>query len=362
MSTLKVDTITKADGTGSLSVPAETGTVVTTASPSLGRRNLIINGAMQVAQRGTSSTGQTSGGYKTVDRFYTNIEAGTFTVTQDSDAPSGFSNSVKMDCTTAGTATGYQWNGLSYIVEAQDCQQLAYGSSDAKSLTLSFWVKSNQTGTGRIMWYQQDDSRGNGSQYTISSADTWEKKTVTITGDTTGVIDNNNGIGLIVYMPFYSGPSMQTGNNPTSWEAYSATDFNVDGTLTIGNSTSDYINITGVQLEVGSVATPFEHRSYGEELALCQRYFYQPQVSTTNIAASGSGYATGAGQSRAARFTTSLPVSMRAAGSVTVLSFSGGNTTVGGQYADIDTFTWYPLSSAAGSCYWDGGYSIDAEL
>ena len=135
-------------------------------------RNLIINGAMQVAQRGTSSSGQTSGGYKTVDRFYVNIEAGTFTISQDTDAPSGFSNSVKMDCTTAGTATGFQWNGISYAVEAQDCQQLAYGSSDAKSLTLSFWVKSNQTGTGRIMWYQQDDNRGNGSQYTINSADT----------------------------------------------------------------------------------------------------------------------------------------------------------------------------------------------
>ena len=274
MSEINVNTIKKADGTGSLTVPAESGTVVTTASPSLGRRNLIINGAMQVAQRGTSASGIGTGGYRTVDRFQ-GVQSGytTHRVTYDqsTDAPDGFSNSYKVTTTVADSGLNY-WI-IRQSVEAQNLQHLKYGTSSAQSLTLSFWVKSSTTGTFGVHLYSQDGSRIIGSTYTINSANTWENKTVIFDGDVSGVITNDNGRGIDVSWMLHASASYTSSDN-TSWGSYSTSKLGYGHTANDwATTTNATFQITGVQLEVGSVASSYEHRSYGEELAACQRYY-----------------------------------------------------------------------------------------
>jgi hypothetical protein len=273
MSQLNVDTIKKADGTGNLSVPAETGTVVTTASPSLGRRNLIINGAMQVAQRGTSATSQTTTGYKTCDRMDVYIlNGGTYTITQDTDAPEGFSNSLKYACTATSSDAG-KVVGLRIKLEGQNLQQLKYGTSNAQDVTLSFWIKSNLTGTCVFAPWLSTSSKIIGRTFAIDSADTWEYKTITIPGNTSGALANDNTDEFQVFLNFSVGSNFTSGTLPSTWTSYVAADSRAGQTVDLSSSTSNYLNITGVQLEVGSVATPFEHRSYGESLAACQRYY-----------------------------------------------------------------------------------------
>ena len=273
MSELLVNTIKKADGTGSLTVPAESGTVVTTASPSLGRRNLIINGAMQVAQRGTSSTAD---GYTTVDRWRpasNSTEEVVHTYSKSTDAPSGFSNSFKAIVDTAETTLDADdtWK-FEQRFEGQDLQVIAKGTSDAKPLTVSFWVKSSTTGTYICELDDRDNTRAYSQAYTIDSADTWEYKTLTYTGDTTGSLDNDNGQSFRLGFMLAAGSDYTSGTLTTGWA--SRVDANrFVGQTNLAASVNNYWQITGVQLEVGSVATPFEHRSYGEELALCERYF-----------------------------------------------------------------------------------------
>ena len=240
-----------------------------------GRRNLIINGAMQVAQRGTQSTGITTTGFRTVDRFRTSLSSlGTWTEDQATDSPDGFANSFKLTCTTADASPAAgDVAYIRYMFEGNELQGLAYGASSAKDLTLSFWVKSNKTGSATVQLLQNDNSSKNISpSYTISSADTWEYKTISIPADTAGNIDNDNGPAVSLIWWINSGSNYSSGTTRTTWTAYSATDSN-PANLGVGGATSDYFAITGVQLEAGNVATPFEHRSYGEELALCQRYF-----------------------------------------------------------------------------------------
>jgi hypothetical protein len=239
-----------------------------------GRRNLIINGAMQVAQRGTSFTGD---GWA-ADRFYFNgggLEQFSRTISNSTDAPDGFSNSIKSLTTTAETSvTDTEYYRLYYSIEGKDCQYLAYGTAGAKTVTLSFYVKSNVTGTYAISMYAEDSNKLIGSTYTIDTADTWEHKTVSFVGDTSSSIANDNGLGLRIQWGIMVGPDRSSGSN-SSWATYANANQFAGHTADWGEDVNDYINISGVQLEVGSVATPFEHRSYGEELALCQRYYFE---------------------------------------------------------------------------------------
>ena len=268
-------TITLPDSTGTLVETSTTDALTTRVNGAGGRKNMIINGAMNVAQRATSSTGITVGGYDTVDRFITEITTlGTWSISQSTDAPDGFAYSLFHDCTTADAspASGDVFR-MSYRFEGQDLQHLQKGTSSAKSCTVSFWIKSNKTGTGQFNIRDIDNTRGINKTYTINSADTWEYKTITIQGDTTGAISNDNGSSFWLMWLFNSGTNNSSGTFNSDWHAWDWTDINASGTLDIGASTSDYVKITGVQLELGSTATDFEHRSYGEELALCQRYY-----------------------------------------------------------------------------------------
>ena len=293
MSTLRVNAIQNASGTDAISI----GSDGSLSYPNIGRRNLIINGAMQVAQRGTSATGITGIGYQACDRWReTLISLGTWTLTQDTSCPDGFASSLKFTNTTADASpasSDIAW--IDYWVEAQDLQQLAYGTSSAKAMTLSFWVKSNKTGNASFEIQQTDNSDKHiTAQYTINAADTWEQKTILIPGDSAGVIDNNNDRGMHLIWWLNGGSDYTGGSFQGSWASLVNANRNVSN-LGVGGATSDYFAITGVQLEVGSVATPFEHRSYGEELALCQRYYLKTQLDAyTNHGISVCGSTTDA--------------------------------------------------------------------
>jgi hypothetical protein len=263
-----------------------TGTQITTADIADGafeaNKNLIINGAMQVAQRGTSDAGVTSGGFRTVDRLNNLLNlAGTWTFSQDTDVPlgQGFSYSNKRQCTTANASLSSGAYFVDYYsIEGQDLQQLAFGTSSAKSLTLSFWVKTNKTGTYQITFTTVSATKSIGSSYTVNAANTWEKKTLTIVGDTASGIVNANTVGLTIEMWYAAGTDFNSGTMPTAWEARVSADRAAALTVNIADSTSNYLSITGLQLELGDTATPFEHRSYGDELARCQRYYLQQAI------------------------------------------------------------------------------------
>jgi len=239
-------------------------------------RNLIINGDMSIAQRGTSSTGITGDGYFTVDRFKNEMSsAGTWTQSQSTDVPSGqgFANSVKYDCTTANASLSAGTYGfITQRFEGQNLQMLKFGTSSAETLTLSFWVKSNKTGTyiAEIITFATTKSQS--QSYTISSADTWEKKTLTFTGDTATAIANSNARSLNLVFWLVAGTNNTSGTLNTSFNTTVQANRAV-GQVNLADSTSNEWYITGVQLEVGTSASDFEFVPFDVNLLRCQRYF-----------------------------------------------------------------------------------------
>jgi len=241
-----------------------------------GDRNFVINGAMQVAQRGTSGT--TNTGYNSVDRFATQAIATdnlAMTLTQQTDSPAGFSNSLKLTVTTAESALASdEFFSVQHRIEGQNLQSLQYGASGAKSVTLSFYVKGTTTGTYTVALQQIDGARVITSTYAISSANTWEKKTLTFTGDTSGSFANDNGESLRIYW-FLAAGSDYTSVDSTAWSAYADNKVAYGHAVNIIDSTSKTWQLAGVQLEVGDVATAFEVEDFATTLAKCQRYYYR---------------------------------------------------------------------------------------
>ena len=240
----------------------------------LSNRNILINGAMQVSQRGTSATATTANGYNVCDRWHQSMSSsGTFTLSQSSTAPSGFANSFKFDCTAADSSPSNII--FAQRVEGQNLQMLKKGTSDALSATLSFYIRSNKTGTYQVNMYDTDNTRIIGKTYTIDSADTWEYKTLTFAGDTSGAFADDNGGSLELEWWFAAGSSYNSGAVPTAWEAKSDGDRAAGLTVNLGDTVGNTLFITGVQLEVGEQATPFEHRSYSDEWERCKRYYQE---------------------------------------------------------------------------------------
>jgi len=252
-------------------------------------KNLIINGAMQVAQRGTSST---TSGYGSVDRFFVQIDGGTVTHTQTAIASGtpydeGFRNVLRLTNTATATGASDIRNPFQYI-EAQTIANSGWNYASSTSyVTLSFWVRSSvaQEFYGYLRSFD-----GTEQAYSFSlgslSADTWTKVTKTIPGNSNLTFDNNNGVGLQVNIsPFFGTDYTDAGNTVDTWGAFASSSRTPDYTNTWAGTTNATFDVTGVQLEVGSVATPFEHRSYGQELALCQRY-YQKVPFTNGLVSS----------------------------------------------------------------------------
>jgi hypothetical protein len=242
-------------------------------------KNLLYNSAMQVSQRGTSTASITAVGYYTADRWYTNSTGtflGAWTQSVENDAPtgSGFRKSLKMLCTTAAASPAAAATvRVDQFIEGQDLQRIAKGTTSAQQLTLSFWVKSNATGTYVVELIDADNSRTVSASYTVSASATWERKTITFPADTTGAFDNDNAASLRVCWTLGSGTDFTSGTLATTW----ATPVNANryvGQTNLAAATNNYWQVTGVQLEIGSQATAFEFKSYGQELAECQRYYY----------------------------------------------------------------------------------------
>ena len=256
-------------------------------------RNLIINGAMQVAQRGTSTASITTGNYYTVDRWTGYINTlGTWTQSVETDAPtgSGFRKSLKMLCTTADASPAAADVCNFYTtLEGQNLQAIKKGTAAAEQLTISFWVKSNVTGTYVVEFYDNDNTRHMVKQYTISSSTTWEKKTITFPADTTGAFDNDNNGSLNCIFYLSSGSDRTSGTLPSSWA--SVTDANrAVGQTNLAAATDNYWQITGVQLEVGDTATPFEFKPFEKDLRECQRYYeksYNAKVNPGTVTTEG---------------------------------------------------------------------------
>jgi hypothetical protein len=258
----------KTDGAGALSF-------ATVQSPS-GFRNIVINGDMQIAQRSTSVASITSVGYHTVDRWQTDLTSlGTWTQSQSTDVPTGqgFASSLKMDCTTADASpSAGDVLAIQTKFEGQNLQYLKKGTAGALSLTASFWVKSTKTGTFILELYDNDNSRQISKSYTVDVSNTWEKKTITFGGDTTGAFTNDNGLSLLLVFYLGAGTNFTSGTLQTSW-ASATTANRAVGQVNCADSTSNDWLITGVQLEAGTSATDFEFLPIDVSLSRCQRYF-----------------------------------------------------------------------------------------
>ena len=257
-------------GTGG--VTFNDSSVQDTAATGFGFKNRIINGAMVIAQRGTTAV-TTSAAFP-VDRFSTvNATDGTFSAQQVSDAPSGFINSLKWTTTAADASlSAAQYTSTLQFIEGLNVTDLAWGTASAATVTLSFWVKSSITGTFSGALANSAYDRSYPFNYTISVASTWEQKTITIAGDTSGTWLTTNGIGIRLYMSLGAGSDFTGTAN--AWGASGRT-ASTTGTASVIGTLNATWQITGVQLEKGSTATSFDYRPYGTELALCQRYYYR---------------------------------------------------------------------------------------
>ena len=239
-----------------------------------GRRNIVINGAMKVAQRGTSETGVgAADGFFTCDRWgvYQGGTAGRLTMTQDSSGPSGFANSLKLDCTTADTSIAAgEYFAIYQRFEGQDVQQIKKGTSDAENITVSFYVKGNASATYAVELFDNDNTRQASQLFSVTTD--WTRVVKTFTADTTGAFDDDNAQSLQLNFWIHAGSNLTSGTLNQTFAANDNTNRAV-GISSFFDSTDRTFFLTGVQMEVGSVATPFEHRSIGDELALCQRYY-----------------------------------------------------------------------------------------
>ena len=248
-----------------------------------GRRNIVINGAMNISQRATSATGLggSDPAYQTLDRFRMNIggtSAGRFTMAQVADVHDGFANALKLTCTTADTSIAAdELLSLQTRLEAQDLQQLKKGTSDAEKVTVSFYVKANASATYTLE-LEDENSRRIADEFSVTT--NWTRVVKTFGGDTSGSLGDDNALGLSINIFLHGGSNFTSGTfSANTWESVSNTTRLSDNQTSFFDSTDRTFFITGLQMEIGEQATPFEHRSFGEELNLCRRYYYQPSLA-----------------------------------------------------------------------------------
>jgi len=304
MSELKVNKVTPRSGTtvtlgdsgDSVAIPTGVG------FNGFNHRNIIINGDMSIAQRGTSASGIGNGdtGYHTVDRwkfFENDSPSYEFTMSQSTDVPSGygFATSLKMDCTTAeASLAADDLAFLEHYIEGQNVQYLKKGTANAEYVTASFWVKSTKTGTFIVELVDLDNSRFTNFNYTVSVSDTWEKKTITFVPDTTGTLDNDNAASLLFRFGLLAGTTFSSGSpSPTTWLANSGNAAKrAANQVNIADDTANDFLITGVQLEAGTTASDFEFLPIDVNLARCQRYYQLIAKGVSSPINTGFAYST----------------------------------------------------------------------
>jgi len=320
-------------------------------------KNIIINGDMSIAQRATSTSSITGDGYHTIDRFYNEMgTAGTWTQSQSTDVPTGqgFSNSLKYDCTTAnGSLSAGSFGFVSQRFEGQNLQYLKYGTSSAESLTVSFWVKSNKTGTYIVEMVSFATTKSQSQSYTISSADTWEKKTLTFTGDTATAIANSNARSFNLNFWLLAGSTYTSGTLNTSYNTTTNANRAV-GQVNLADSTSNEWYVTGLQVEVGTSASDFEFLPHDVNLNRCLRYY-----QILDIGSNSPLYTTGDGNhNRHIRLTWGIRkrTSPTATSSASSGSLNSLNTTV-----DSKSF-YVNVGSGGGTTGLNSNVTIDAEL
>jgi hypothetical protein len=318
-----------------------------------GRRNLVINGDMRIDQRNVGASVNASDGTFGVDRF--SLYSATALATKGDfqqnagsvTPPTGFSNYLGFTSTSSYAIASGEGLSVQQRIEGYYFSQLGWGFSSAKSATLSFWVRSSLTGTFGGSIRNAAGNRSYPFTYTISSANTWEYKSITIPGETNGTWEKTNGVGAYLFFGLGVGSSL----SGTAGVWATANHRGATGATSVVATNAATFYLTGVQLEVGDTATPFEHRSYGEELSLCHRY-YQDYTSNT-----GSGiYLNGTNEPSSevlnARF---LPVVMRASPSVVNATSTSG--TVGGVGTDTRTLRYFTANG-----HTSGGFSVSFAL
>jgi len=332
-----------------------------------GRRSLVDNGAMLIKQRATSSSDISGSGYYVHDRHRISMgnTAGRLRMSDSGVAPDGFASSLRLQCTTADTSIASNEDfSLQHRFEGQNLQQLKKGTSGAEQVTVSFYMKTNKAFTFVCELDDTDNNRFNGQQFTTTTD--WTRHVLTFAGDTTGALDNDNARSLMLSFWLHAGSNFTSGTyTANTWQSRASTDVNrAVGIGSFFDSTDNEIRLTGLQMEIGNVATPFEHRSFGEELHDCKRYFLRTSPFTF--------YPVVRWASDAGRPITqyTMPVTMRAAPSVSIsTSFTSGQSYSGTPlFGDMNVNNFYIMSSqtsaSANNNYWlhNGVLDISAEL
>jgi len=310
-----------------------------------GRRNIVINGGMKVSQRATQVTGLgAADGYHTLDRWNMEIgaaSAGRFTMDQIADGPSGFANALKLTTTTADTSIAAgEFLKLEQRFEGQDLQQFKKGTSDAEKVTVSFYVKGDAAATYTCELEDVDNTRSINQAFAVTTS--WTRVILTFAADTSDPLgdDANNSLQLNFWLhggTTYSGGTFVS----NAWKDIVENTRMAESHTSIFDTTNRTFFITGVQMEVGSVATPFEHRSYGEELALCQRYYYHHVAGgdTEKLVGSGIAYASNQGN-----VATHFPTTMRTIPALDADTGTNYYKVLGATY--VDTFNAFIIDRA----------------
>ena len=341
MSTIKVNNLQNASAASPAIVLAADGSATAQVSslnggPLAGTRNHIINGDMRIDQRNAGAAlNNAANGSWAVDRWvrYQNVGASNIGRNLNSiTPPAGFTNYLGIQISTAGTASASEYTNFQHYIEGFNAADLAWGTANAQSATISFWVRSSLTGGQGFALQNGNNTLGYPFTVNISAANTWEYKSITIPGPTTGTWDTTNGRGITLIVDLGMGSNFRFTSG--SWQ--SANVQGATGALNLNQTLNATFYITGVQLEPGTVATPFERRSYGQELALCQRYYYKTynQAVVPGSASSAATYRARAYAGSYAAAVVQFPVLMRTAPTCTVYNSSTGATN---SWWDIDS-------------------------
>ena len=314
MSTLKVDAIRHNSATSDAITTAADGTctakLTSVGGGQLSHRNIIINGGVTIHQRGGTHTHSgSSSNYYGPDRFMHNCTGnGKTSIQQSTDAPNGFTNSLLITTTTQAATASSDIAYVGQYIEANNITQLGWGASGATTATLSFYAKSSLTGNFAVWTILRDSTASNHFTFTINNANTWERKTITIPALTSGGVASGSGRGVSVQ--FDTGTGSARNGTAGTW-SLDTNNLTESGTVKLTANASATLQVTGLQLEVGDTATSFEHRSFGEELSRCQRYYVKYAGPRRYP------FINGAGANTQGFLNFQYPVKMRAAPTVT---------------------------------------------